>query len=373
VDRFGQRAKVVRAVTVYGTDNRIDGIVLDVLLRKHEEIRKALGISVPVPDRSDEVVEAILEGLLLRDQQADQLTLPGLGEEKRLLLHSDWESSAERERRSRTRYAQSGIRSEEVGREVSELRASLGTGEEIGWFTRESLAALGADMLRGPDDSVAFSARTGSLPMNLADALPPGHAEPLPFHAELPVPPRHAHLDRTDPSVAAVATFVLESALDPSLPQAQRPARRAGVMRTQAVPRRTTLLLVRFRMNVELPGRDGRRELVAEEARVLAFRGRASDPSWLSGDEAVALVTARPSGNIPPDQAVDFIEQAVSTIPELLPRLGDTGDTLATALRDSHIRVREASGQRVRRQISVTAQRPADVLGVYVYLPDGAG
>ena len=50
VDRFGQRAPVVRAVTVYGTDNRIDGIVLDVLIRRHQAISKATGVSVPVPD-----------------------------------------------------------------------------------------------------------------------------------------------------------------------------------------------------------------------------------------------------------------------------------------------------------------------------------
>ena len=77
VDRFGQRAPVVRAVTLYGTDNGIDGIVLDVLLRKHEQIRKALGISVPVPDRSDDVVQAILEGLLLRDAPGEQLAFEG--------------------------------------------------------------------------------------------------------------------------------------------------------------------------------------------------------------------------------------------------------------------------------------------------------
>ena len=40
VDRFGQRAETVRAVTIYGTDNGVDGIVLDVLLRKHEQIRQ---------------------------------------------------------------------------------------------------------------------------------------------------------------------------------------------------------------------------------------------------------------------------------------------------------------------------------------------
>ena len=64
VDRFGQPADIVRAVTIYGRDNRIDGIVLDVLLRKHQAIREG--------DRrrrsrcltaANAVVEALLEGL----------------------------------------------------------------------------------------------------------------------------------------------------------------------------------------------------------------------------------------------------------------------------------------------------------------------
>ena len=49
VDRYGQPSKRVKVVTYYGIDNQIDGIVLDVLLRKHKTIRNSLGISVPVP------------------------------------------------------------------------------------------------------------------------------------------------------------------------------------------------------------------------------------------------------------------------------------------------------------------------------------
>src|SRR5690606_26501329 len=49
VDRFGQPKDVVRAITYYGSDNGIDRVVLDVLLRKHESIRRATGVSVPVP------------------------------------------------------------------------------------------------------------------------------------------------------------------------------------------------------------------------------------------------------------------------------------------------------------------------------------
>ena len=138
VDRFGQRARAVRAVTLYGTDNGIDGIVLDVLLRKHEQIRKALGISVPVPDRSDDVVQAILEGLLLRDAPGEQLAFEGIGLEKRTGLHREWDSAAARERQSRTKYAQAGIQPTEVARELAEMRASLGTPGEVERIHRRS-------------------------------------------------------------------------------------------------------------------------------------------------------------------------------------------------------------------------------------------
>src|SRR6202142_603994 len=42
VDRFGQEKPKVRVLTYYGTDNQIDGVVLDVLLRKHRTIRSSL-------------------------------------------------------------------------------------------------------------------------------------------------------------------------------------------------------------------------------------------------------------------------------------------------------------------------------------------
>ena len=370
VDRFGQQYRQVRAVTIYGADNGIDGIVLDVLLRKHEQIRKALGISVPVPDRSDNLVEAILEGLLLRESQSEQLTLD-FGLERRDDLHREWESAAEKDREFFTKYRQAGIHPEEVARELEEMRASLGTASDVRSFTEEALRALRADVAPTPD---GFTAITGALPDGLADALVPGHLEPLPFHADLPVKPREAYLDRTDPNIAAIARYILESALDTaSLPDDRdRPARRCGVMRTSAVAKRTTLLLVRFRMHLELPGRDGPRQLVAEDAQVLAYRGQPAAAEWLSASEVAGLLAAVPTGNVPPDQALDFSERAVASLDALHPHLDSAADELAAKLRDDHIRVREAGGQRVRRQIAVRAQKPADILGVYVYLPGGA-
>jgi superfamily II DNA or RNA helicase len=371
VDRFGQRADRVRAVTLYGSDNGVDGIVLNALIRKHEQIRKALGITVPVPDRSDDVLEAILEGLILREAQGaafDQLTLDGLGKEHTAHLHHEWDSALDRERRSRTRYAQDAIKPAEVAREVAAIRAGLGSVGEIAEFVRESLAALGSGLLATSD---GFTAETGGLPAAITEALPYRHPEPLPFHTALPVPPRAVHLDRTDPAVAAVARYVLQSALDPATPAHQRPARRAGVMYTTAVPKRTTLMLIRLRMSVELPARAGVRKAIAEEAKLLAYRGSAYEPEWLDDAPVADLLNALPSGNVAPDQARDFLERAVAGLETLQPHLESVADDHAAALRDAHIRVREAGGQRVRRQIAVTALKPVDVLGIYVYLPGG--
>ena len=367
VDRFGQRAPTVRAVTLYGGDNRIDGIVLQVLLRKHEQIRKALGYSVPVPDRSDDVIQAILEGLLVRETDPAQTALFEIEPRRREDLHRQWDSAVAAEKQSQTKYAQRGIQPAEVAHELAEIRASLGTPEEIVTFTREALAALGADVVDTVD---GFTATTGLLPLGLRAALPAGHRTPLPFHRDLPVPPREAYLDRTDPAVAATARYVLESALDTEEGGPPPVASRCGVMRTRAVDKRTTLLLVRYRMHLTLPGRDEVRRSVAEEARVLGFRGAPAAAQWLEPERVEELLAAAPTGNLPPDQAEPVLERAIDGLDVLTPHLDATADALAARLRESHLRVREAVGQRARRQITVAAQKPADVLGVYVLLPE---
>jgi hypothetical protein len=53
---------------------------------------------------------------------------------------------------------------------------------------------------------------------------------------------------------------------------------------------------------------------------------------------------------------------------EVTAHLESYGDELAAELDASHRRVRAASGEIVRG-LSVTAQKPADILGTYVYLP----
>lgn len=132
VDRYGQPSPTVRALTYYGIDNQIDGIVLDVLIRKHRTIRSSLGISVPVPVDTEQVVEAIFEGLLLREGSGNaEQYLPGLEEffkPQKEDLFDKWDAVAEREKRSRTMFAQETIKVDEVARELQAARSAIGSG-----------------------------------------------------------------------------------------------------------------------------------------------------------------------------------------------------------------------------------------------------
>ena len=365
VDRFGQTAPTVRAITLYGVDNSIDGIVLDVLIRRHRAISKATGVIVPVPAESDSVLEALMEGLVLRgvDHQQGELDLGLRQADARLDLA--WRSAAEAERTSRTKYAQGSIHPDDVAREVAQVRAALGSHGAIRPFVEDTLRALGSTLTPTAD---GFAATTASLVAGVRDALPPGHAEPLPFHHQLPAPRRHAVLTRTDPAVAALAGYVLDTALDPRADAGLRPARRAGILRTDQVAARTTMLLVRYRFHLDVPARAGTRALVAEDAELVAFRGTPEDPTWLDADEVARLMHAHPDANIPPDQATDMVARALEKVPLVFDHLDARADARADELLESHRRVRAGAGA-ARAGLRVRAQKPVDVLGVYLYLP----
>ena len=366
VDRFGQSAEKVRAVTLYGRDNQIDGIVLDVLLRKHEAIRKATGVSVPVPDNSEAVVEALMEGLLLRGREPEQLTLDLDIAQKRDDLYAEWMSAAERESKAITKYAQHGIRPQDVATELQDVRRGLGTHAEVSSFVEASLRAL-RSTVRSTEQG--FRASLAGLPLGLLDALPADRNDPLGFVRDFPVKRGDAVLHRTDRSVEAVASYVLEAALDPALAHDLRPARRCGVVRTTAVSTRTTLLLVRYRFHLTLPSRSGQRNAVAEDVALVAFEGAPESALWLDEESTTTLLQARATANVPAAQATQFMTRALDGLPGLRAHLDSEGERLAAQLTESHARVRVAAGE-IRRGLQVRPEQPADVLGVYVYVPE---
>ncbi len=383
VDRYGQHSSKVQVMTYYGKNNIIDELVLRVLIRKHRAIRSSLGISVPVPLNTEQVVEALFEGVLasdsdsLPDEGPGQMQLPGFDDVvtvQRDELFKQWDASSEREKRSRTLFAQHSIKTEEVERELSEARETIGFARDVASFTRESLRTYGAFLSERPDGSEIFDLK--ETPVAVQDALD--------FYRFAPTKKLHAsftrfgqegveYLNRTHPLVEGLAAYVMDTALDSVEDPRNKPiARRCGLIRTSAVQTRTTLLLLRLRFHIHTPSRSGReiQPLLAEESQLFAFRGSPQQAEWFDDEQAIAeLLDARSQANTPQAQIQHFLRQVIDAYPTYLaPRLEDLVRERAEVLREAHRRVRR-SASAIVRGVSVEPQLPPDVLGVYVYLP----
>ena len=117
VDRFGQPAELVRSIMMFSPDSAIDGAVLDVILRKAEEIRKATGVTVPLPDERGPVTDALMASMMLRRGVPRQLTLDLRLDDGAKAMEARWRDAEENEKKSRARFAQNAMKPQEVAPE----------------------------------------------------------------------------------------------------------------------------------------------------------------------------------------------------------------------------------------------------------------
>jgi len=368
VDRFGQIRPEVRVVTYYGIDNGIDGKVLDILLRKHRAIRNALGISVPVPVNNEQFVEAIFEGLLMKERfdpaqaqlQFDQFMAP-----KKEDLLKKWDAASEKEKRSRTLFAQETLKVDEVSRELASAREAVGLGVDVARFARMALESHGATLSGDRKVKVGLS----ETPRALRDLLGTGDSFVARF--EPPAEEGQLLLTRTHPVVESLASHVMDTALDPAVKSI---ARRCGVIRTRSVSTRTTVLLLRLRYHILKTGTAGATPLLAEDCCTVGFTGAPESANWIQAEAVEQILLSSPDANVPADSGSDFVRKVVDGFEHLRPHLEETARQRGRELLDAHTRVREAYGKvRWARKKSVQCEvephLPVDVLGIYVYLP----
>lgn len=372
VDRFGQSRPEVRIITWWGRDNSMDGMVLDVLLRKHEAIRKSLGISVPVPEDSEKFMETLVKGLLLRRPprggSSRSLLLPGMEdylapEKQRVAV--EWDKVAQQEeKRSHTLFAQQSVKPEAVLKALDEAREAGGSSQTVEEFVRAAWKLLG-----GVETVVQKGGRTIRRFHFARDvrARHPGLALPedgADMVFSLPAAPGQTCLIRTHPLVEQLAAWLAETAFDPL---GAKTVSRCGVMRTAAVSTRTTLLLCRFRFQIITTGVK-EHTCLTEECAALAFSGSPQHAVWLPESALPALFAAQPSDNVGSGEAASWLARVRDGLPLIAPRLAECQSLRAARLLEAHRGVRDAARRRGVR-CEVQAQGQPDILGMFIYLP----
>ncbi len=365
VDRYNQPSPAVRALTFYGADNPIDGLVLDVILRRTRQIQKQLGVLLDVPDADDAaVMEALLEASLFRQRAADdQLALPFARS-----VPADgaprWQRDDARRRKSFAIYAQHGLDFDDVKPELDATREALGDREATERLVRAAVPALRGLVRDLPDGGVELL--PGALPLVLRDAFDDRDALLARFSGAT----RGAEvlLTRTHPLVDALAAHVVETALDPKLPSV---AKRCGVIRTRTVAAQTVVLVLRHRFHIVTAdaARGGAtRDLLAEELSAAGFTGNPDAPNWVDDPAALdALLGATPDANLPEALALPRLQRVVGGLDQLRPALDARARLRAAALLAAHQRVRSVTGGGPKTRDVVPLS--TDVLAVSIFIP----
>jgi hypothetical protein len=366
VDRFGQPAELVRSVLLFSPDSAIDGAVLDVILRKAEAIRKATGVTVPLPEERGAVTSALMNAVVLHKGRARQLSLDlGLASAA-AAMETRWRDAEEGERRSRARFAQNVIRPEEVAPEWQRWRALLGGPDQVRRFVERAMSRLDAPLEPATADTVR--AHLAALPSALSERLTArgltgsvrlAFVEPAPAGTEM--------IGRNHALPATLAETLLEGALDPDSTTVP-PLGRVGAWPTRGVKTLTTVLLLRLRHKLTV---HARREqlLLAEEAGALAFETNAATPNLVC-EAALDLLEYTASGDLAAvarDRLVAIARERVAAT--FSASIEGHARARANELARDHSRVRAALPGVSR--VSVEPVLPVDVIGIFVLVPAG--
>lgn len=373
VDRFGQRAAQVKAFLLFSRNSAVDGVVLDVILRKVREIKKATGINVPFPEDSKSIIDTITQSLLLNpDRKISSRRAPSnqiefdfgeFDEARRLGLEvSDkYQKAADQTSRRLSIFAQHAIKAEEIEPDLRENDDAIGSPATVEAFVVGSLKTLfGVQIDR---EKLGYLLYIANLPLTAKDLLPAKPTVKVSF--ESPTPEGHIYLGRNHPLVERLCQIVLAHSIE----RGRFRAARAAVLRTPDVAVPTTLLMFRCRNVIEEKRSQGH-QLVAEEMLLWGYRGQPSEGDFLTSDEARRLlVDARPSGDLTPERASREIESRVAALPDLRPAFDSLAEERCQHLVDAHERF--SSLVEKKRFGVVYPILPMDVLGVYLLMPSG--
>ena len=376
VDRYGQVAPKVKACLLYGSDNPIDGIVLDVLLRKVREIKRATGINVPFPEDSQSIIDTITQALLLNPDKkivTRKASPSGFGQQLNLFDFVDFDEAekakanvtrkidqaAEREKASRSVFAQNAIKAHEIEADLREVDEAIGDPKAVESFVTSTMNhLLGVQMTATKQ---GFRLVTANLPSALRDLLPNGDVIYISFQS--PTPENHHYVGRNHRFVEQLCQLIMAN----TLAKVDKKAARAAVIRSGQVKVKTTLMLFRCRNVIEQV--KANYQVVAEEMVLWGWRGTPQQKEFLDHNTAKALLSeARATSDLSPQARASFLENELKLLAHLDEEFQTVAEQQSKRLVESHQRF---SALMDKQQFQVVYPvLPMDLLGMYVLLPE---
>ncbi len=374
IDRFGQTSPTVWVTTMYAENNPVDSIVLNVLYKKQDAIKKRLGVYLPIADNDASLMESIMERIMTINapSQADfmQMTLFDTEDffvEEQKERELQLKRVEENERLSHTYFAHNNKQMDpsRLTASLEEAKSVIGDMKDTENFVISELRFAGVNVRR--DKEMCYHLQQMELPLNLRHYFPvTGSSGTVKISFASPTPKGYTYIGRNHIFVEDLSRGVVNDTINGG-PLA---ASRALVMQTADVSVKTTILLMRVR-SVIRNKKVSARELVGEEMIFLGYRGNIENHDFLSQEDSKLLfLAAQASGNVDPlSQSAIFSQELrwASTEAGLRSHTDEIAIQRANHLVEAFTQYRtylSASEYQV-----VEPVLPMDMIAAYVFLP----
>ena len=272
IDRFGQTAPEVMVTTIYADNNPVDDIILNVLYAKQEEIRKSIGVYLPIAEDDSGVMESIMKRILVsKPKTAGDFT-------GSLFDHEEFEEdvraqeqrlqkSAEIEKISRTIFAHNNRNFDPTRLEVSlkEVDDIIGDVDDTADFYTKVLSQRHVSIQA--EGKLTYSFNYLDLPETMRHYFKNGDkVEKISFLS--PTPKGYDYVGRNHVIVEDWARSIINDSVNGG----QMNASRAMVTVTDQVKEPTTILLMRVRSVIRQKN-DANKEIIGEEMLFIGYEG----------------------------------------------------------------------------------------------------
>jgi hypothetical protein len=360
VDRFGQSSPTIKTRLIWGEDNKIDTIVLKVLIKKIRDIQRATGVSITIGEDNQSIMDAVLKEVLFEDtQKQPAATQLSLFDDK---ITNELELARQKAENLRSIFAHESIKPESIEESLNAVDEAIGDVDTVENFVISSLIHLKATV---ESDRVGFIIYPQNLPPHLKSHFNGQQKAKVSFHS--PTPRGYQYIGRNHRLVEQLCHFMLSLAFEKNSDYSS--LARVSEIQTDTVSIKTTLVM--FRVRNVIREVLSKRDVIAEEMYLWGYQGSGENAKTLSyGEAKELLLKAQSLRNLSPEKMRDDIEREFGHFEQLKPQFLKVATLRAENLIKEHGRFRElVGGRRYEKAVPVL---PPDVMGVYILMPQPA-
>ena len=362
VDRFGQRAKVVKTALLWGEDNPIDAIVLKVLIRKVKDIQRTTGVSISLGENNRSIMDAVLKSVLEEPKRAASAlqTRFDFGEEYGdLQITNELEQAKKRAENLRSIFAHESIPPEEIEKDLQNVDEAIGDILSVEHLVTGGIRHLGGEVQKAGKGYKVFP---NNIPEHLKELLPKARVLQVSFDS--PTPEGFHYIGRNHRFTEQLCQFLLALAFENK--NGYDRIARASVIQTDKVQVKTTI--VQFRVRNVIKEVQSKLENISEEMYLWGFEGSHHSGKSLKYTACKQLLFEADSiRQLSLERQQSELQHQLDLFEEQHQQFVDLAETRAKELVKTHSRFKQLVGG--RRYEAVYPILPPDIIGVYVFIP----